>query len=63
MAIPLRQLIENPDLAKRLDPSPNTSALYERTPHDGWQPTDRYYEELGAMIEKYPIVSGRVRRR
>ncbi len=64
MAIPLKQLIENPELLERLMQStPATQkALFETTPYDGKQPTDFYYQQIGELIEQHPIQRARVRR-
>lgn len=55
MAIFLKDLIENPNLLKDLRPEPRKPSQHEID-------EDRYYEELGELIEQHPIVSAGVRR-
>jgi hypothetical protein len=69
MAIPLKELIENPDLlSKEGLRCPHCGVLLQETiTGKRWEGdhevcSDCYYEKLGEAIEKHPIVSGRVRR-
>ncbi len=61
--VPLKQLIENPQLIDELRSPPqlSQSGLYERTLSDGWQPSDLYYEQIGRLVEEHPIVGKRTR--
>lgn len=65
MAIPLKEIIENPEKLDELkikslglQQVERILARYERAP-DKPRDMDRYYEEWGSLVEKHPIVSPR----
>jgi hypothetical protein len=69
MAIPLRDLIERPDLLSKVGPRCHYCGVLlqetitgKRCEGDHEVCSDCYYEKLGQAIEEHPIVGARVHR-